>query len=117
MTGIWRETDEGVGFDLGLVLMTMEASECPVLVRKDPDGDWTVIIQGPPGYLHAHTADDHAEALVIAQVHAEQWRKQTAREAEREPTQIGQLIDELLAELSRRRNREENPDAETTDPA
>lgn len=132
MSSIWRYDDgEYVGFDPDLVLMTMDASEAPVLVRKDPEDDWIIIAQGPPGTIHAHvvTHDDVASlgvptlwhaAVIGAREHVAMWKRaqQAEQAADREPVPIGTLIDALLEELEARRiAREENPDAETPDPS
>lgn len=50
------DEDAGLlGVDPDVVFMTMQASQCPVLIRRDPEGDWWVLVQAPPGVLHAMT--------------------------------------------------------------
>lgn len=80
--------------DVDLAEMTMQASQSPVLVRRDPLGQWWVFIQGPPGVFHGHWFGDEqvidetgvhasawAAAITCADEHAVPWRIQQIRDA------------------------------------
>lgn len=81
------DEDLDVNVRVDLAMMTMQASQCPVLVRRDPVGTWWVIAQGPPQVLHAHQIDPVAAALDgfptpwdaamdVAREHTLPWRVQ-----------------------------------------
>ena len=109
MTGIFRNYDDPdvQGFDIDLVMMTMQASQCPVLVRRDPDGDWIVIAQGPRHVLHAHivTIDDAIRegvptvfdaAIQCAREPAEKWKRAEAL-GPGGPVVLAEILDALFA--------------------
>lgn len=109
MTSIFRHDEDGrLGFDLDLAMMTMQASQCPVLVRRDPDGEWTVIAQGPPGVIHAHviTLEDAFElgvasvfdaAIDCARLHADRWRRHDTPSG---PQLLREVLDALFPHLN-----------------
>jgi hypothetical protein len=67
--------------------MIAESTQSPVIVRRDPDGTWWVMVFDPGGGLHGHTFDDsqlvdeygvadsaYAKALHCADRHADTLR-------------------------------------------
>lgn len=52
-----RDEDSGeLTINPELADMAMRASQCPILVRRDPEGDWWVVVQAE-GTMHAHVID------------------------------------------------------------
>jgi hypothetical protein len=67
MTVFTSEVDEDGNhlLDTDRVAMTMTASGCPILVRRDPKGDWCIIHEMAGGYA-VHTV--RAEQAVLSGV-------------------------------------------------
>lgn len=86
------DTGLALAIEKDLALMAMEITECPILVRQDPEGDWCTIIQGPPGEIHVHMFEEFAEALACADEHAALWRAVQ----EREPVRLRDLLTEVM---------------------
>ena len=112
---IWRRDDDDavIGFDMDLTIMAMQASECPVLVRKDPEGDWWVIVQGPPNIIHAHVihpleaaaagyASCWEAAIHLARQELVPWLALAAHDSS-DPAVLRPLLVEILALLKTHR--------------
>ena len=102
----FEQAADGYGLDIPRTLMNMEASQCPVLVRRDPDGDWWVITQGPIGQLHCHVIDQMTAvmtghesawraALAQADLDTRPWLAARARESG-DPEQLRAILDRLF---------------------